>query len=90
MEFLEAAKGSQPFFLTVDVYDPHEPWDPPEKYTNMYSDGYGGPSPSPSSSGRSDWMTEAQLERMHALYSGEVTMMDHWLGNFMQRPRSSA
>ena len=51
----------------------------------MYSDGYGGPEPVTSSSGRSDWMTEAQLERMHALYSGEVTMMDHWLGNFMQR-----
>jgi arylsulfatase A-like enzyme len=85
MEFMEAAREAQPFFLTVDVYDPHEPWDPPEKYTNMYSDGYGGPEPVTSSSGRSDWMTEAQLERMHALYSGEVTMMDHWLGNFMQK-----
>ena len=30
-------------------------------------------------------MTEAQLERMRALYSGEVTMMDTWLGNFMNR-----
>ncbi|HKH12990.1 MAG TPA: sulfatase-like hydrolase/transferase [Rubrobacter sp.] len=85
MEFLEAAKDSQPFFLTVDVYDPHEPWDPPDKYTSMYSDGYGGPEPITSSSGRSDWMTEAQLERMRALYSGEVTMMDAWLGKFMDR-----
>ena len=85
MEFLEAAQGSQPFFLTVAVYDPHEPWDPPEKYTNMYSDGYGGPEPITSSSGRSDWMTEAQLDRMRALYSGEVTMMDEWLGKFMNK-----
>jgi arylsulfatase A-like enzyme len=84
-DYLEILGKAEPFFLTVDVYDPHEPWDPPEKYTNMYSDGYGGPEPITSSSGRSDWMTEAQLDRMRALYSGEVTMMDHWLGNFMQR-----
>ena len=85
MEFLEAAGQGQPFFLTVDVYDPHEPWDPPEKYTKMYSDGHGGPEPITSSSGSSDWMTDAQLERMRALYAGEVSMMDHWLGNFMQK-----
>jgi arylsulfatase A-like enzyme len=30
-------------------------------------------------------MTEAQLERMHALYSGEVTMMDRWLGRFLDK-----
>ena len=30
MEFLEAARGDQPFFLLVDNYDPHEPWDPPD------------------------------------------------------------
>jgi len=43
MEFLEAAKEGQPFFMVVDNYDPHEPWDPPEKYVNLYSDGYDGP-----------------------------------------------
>jgi arylsulfatase A-like enzyme len=30
-------------------------------------------------------MTEAQLDRMHALYSGEVTMMDAWLGRFLNK-----
>ena len=85
MEFLEAAKESQPFFLVVDNYDPHEPWDPPEKYTNLYSDGYDGPEPVTSSSGPSGWLTEAQRDRMEALYSGEVTLMDHWLGNFLEK-----
>ncbi len=75
----------QPFFLVVDAYDPHEPWDPPEKYTKMYSDGYKGPEPFTSSSGPSDWLTEAQLERMRALYAGEVTMMDAWLGRFLDK-----
>jgi len=85
MEFLEAARGSQPFFLVVDNYDPHEPWDPPEEYVNLYSDGYSGPEPFTSSSGPSDWLTEPQLERMKALYAGEVTMMDAWLGRFLDK-----
>jgi arylsulfatase A-like enzyme len=28
--FLEGVRGGDPFFLVVDAYDPHEPWDPPE------------------------------------------------------------
>ena len=28
-EFLEATRSEMPFFLTVDCYDPHAPWDPP-------------------------------------------------------------
>ncbi len=75
----------QPFFLVVDAYAPHEPWDPPEKYTSMYSEGYEGPEPFIASSGPSDWLTEAQLERMRALYAGEVTMMDAWLGRFLDK-----
>ena len=85
MEFLEAARGDQPFFLVVDNYDPHEPWDPPEKYTSLYDEGYGGQEPWTSSSGPSDWLTERQLQRMRGLYSGEVTMMDTWLGNFLDK-----
>jgi arylsulfatase A-like enzyme len=85
MEFLEAAKEDQPFFLMVDNYDPHEPWDPPEKYVSLYDEGYNGPEPAIASSGPSDWLTERELERMRALYAAEVTMMDTWLGNFLDR-----
>jgi arylsulfatase A-like enzyme len=85
MEFLEAAKGDQPFFLVVDSYDPHEPWDTPEKYISLYDEGYNGPEPMTSSSGPSDWLTERQLKRMHARYAAEVMMTDHWLGNFLDK-----
>jgi arylsulfatase A-like enzyme len=85
MEFLEAAKEDLPFFLVVDNYDPHEPWDPPESYVSLYDEGYNGPEPAIASSGPSDWLTERQLKRMRALYSAEVTMMDTWLGNFLDK-----
>lgn len=78
-------KGSQPFFLMIDGYDPHEPWDPPEKYISMYSDGYSGPEPATSPNSTSDFMTEKEIERMKALYSAELTMVDTWLGRFMDK-----
>jgi len=85
-QFLEAASKREPFFLVVDNYDPHEPWDPPEKYTRLYDpDGYDGPEPFTSLYGRDDYLTERQLQRMRALYAGEVTMVDRWLGHFLER-----
>jgi arylsulfatase A-like enzyme len=84
-EFLEAAKEGQPFFLTVDCYDPHPPWDPPEEYVSLYDEGYEGQEPFTPISGPSDYLTERQLQRMKARYAAEVTMMDRWLGRFLDR-----
>jgi arylsulfatase A-like enzyme len=85
-EFLEgAAKSGDPFFMVVDAYDPHEPWDAPEEYVALYDEGYEGPEPMSASSGDSGWLTERQLQRMKALYAAEVTMADRWLGHFMDK-----
>jgi arylsulfatase A-like enzyme len=77
-EYLETTRPDRPFFLTVDCYDPHAPWDPPEKYADMYGDAYEGPEPYAPVDGSSDYLSEGQAGRMEALYSGEVTMMDRW------------
>ena len=84
-EVLETVNEGGPFFLTVDCYDPHAPWDPPEEYANLYSDSYEGPEPFAPVYGPSDYLTEGQLERMRGLYAGETTMMDRWLGHFMDK-----
>ena len=80
-----AAEGDGPFFMTVDCYDPHAPYDPPKEYVDLYSDGFEGPEPMEPVYGPADAFTEAQLERMRALYAAEVTMMDRWLGRFLDR-----
>jgi arylsulfatase A-like enzyme len=86
MELLEGAQRREPFFMVVDCYDPHEPWDPPEKYEQLYDpDGYEGREPFTSIYGKDDYLTEEQLKRMRALYAGEVTLADRWLGNFLER-----
>jgi arylsulfatase A-like enzyme len=86
IELLEGASRRQPFFLVVDNYDPHEPWDPPEKYTRIYDpDGYEDPEPFTTLYGKDDYLTERQLSRMRNLYAAEITMADRWLGNFLER-----
>jgi arylsulfatase A-like enzyme len=86
MEALEKARRKEPFFLVVDCYDPHEPWDPPEKYTRLYDpDGYEGKELLNPRYGKDDYLTDRQLLRMRALYAAEVTMADRWLGNFLQK-----
>jgi arylsulfatase A-like enzyme len=86
MDALEdAAGGSRPFFLVADCYDPHEPWDPPEEYVRLYDEGYRGKEPLDDNYGKDDYLTDRQLLRMRALYAAEVTMMDRWLGKFIER-----
>jgi arylsulfatase A-like enzyme len=80
------AASTQPFFLFVDSFDPHEPWDPPRKYVERYDD----PDPRVKDAifpvyGRDDYLTPREIERMKALYAGELTMADHWLGTFLER-----
>ncbi len=84
-EMLEAASGASPFFLLVDNYDPHPPNDPPDEYVAMYDEPYDGPEPYSPVQGPSDYLTERQLQRMRALYAGEITMVDRWLGRFLHK-----
>jgi arylsulfatase A-like enzyme len=85
-EYLELLKEGGPFFLTVDSYDPHEPWDPPEKYVEMYDDRpYDLKEPFSVIYGPSSYLEPRELERMKARYSAEVTMMDRWLGRFLDK-----
>jgi arylsulfatase A-like enzyme len=88
MNWLEENQGVQKFFLLVDSFDPHEPWDPPQKYVDLYADpNYDGPAIIDPRYGSSDNLTEAQLQHMRDRYAAEVTMSDYWLGRFLDQAR---
>jgi arylsulfatase A-like enzyme len=77
---------STPFALVVDSFDPHEPWSPPRQYIDLYGDpAYRGPEVGVVDYGFSDYMTNDELRRAHADYGAAVTMMDRWLGEFLDR-----
>jgi arylsulfatase A-like enzyme len=85
-DYLDVLSKGGPFFLTVDSYDPHEPWDPPERYVKMYDDEpYNLKEPFSVIYGPSSYLLPRELERMKARYSAEVTMMDRWLGRFLDK-----
>ena len=70
------------FFLYVDTWDPHEPWDAPPYYTELYWPGYDGELVLPVYGNWHDvpGYSEEQLNKGHATYCGEITMVDTWLG----------
>jgi arylsulfatase A-like enzyme len=75
------------FFLYIDTWDPHDPWDAPKYYTERYWPGYDGeviPAP------YDYWQkvpgyTEERVKKALATYWGEVTMVDTWLGYFLRK-----
>jgi arylsulfatase A-like enzyme len=86
MGLLEDAANLEPFFLVVDSFDPHEPWDPPSRYIELYDEATtGGLEPVTPFYGNSAYLEEAQLGRMKKLYAAEVSMVDAWLGRFLDQ-----
>ena len=77
--------SKSPFFLWIDSFDPHEPWDPPSNYAKMYREDYGyerylfGYPITPSKVRPEDYPV------IRDLYAAEVTYMDRWVGNFFAK-----
>ena len=87
MNWLERNKGDKPFMLLIDTFDPHEPWDAPERFQRMYYDnypckrflfGYGV---------RNQDIRPEDLPAIKGLYAAEVTFVDQWVGKFLDRVR---
>ncbi|MBI4027484.1 MAG: sulfatase [Verrucomicrobia bacterium] len=83
--WIEENARQTPFFLMIDCWDPHEPWDPPRHYAEFYHPGHRGKNPIHPLYSTTRWLSDAELQQMRANYCGEVTMMDRWLGQFLQR-----
>lgn len=74
-----------PFFLYIDTFDPHEPWDPPQYYVDLYDAGYEGEEVIYPRYDKCDYLTEAELKHCKALYDGEATLVDRWVGLLLDR-----
>jgi arylsulfatase A-like enzyme len=75
------------FFLYIDTWDPHEPWDAPSYYTELYWPDYDGEVIQPVYGKWRDLpgFTEEKLKKAHASYCGEITMVDTWVGYFLRQ-----
>jgi arylsulfatase A-like enzyme len=75
------------FFLFVDEFDPHEPFDTPEEYARLYDDSWDGPHliwpPYVSGARMSGVLDERQARQLRACYGGKLTMIDAWFGRLL-------
>ena len=89
MGWVDWARTRQPFALVVDSFDAHEPWDVPKRISDMYGapDASGvepiQPFPTPAARYAGLGLSRSLLHRMRELYAAEVTMVDAWLGRFL-------
>jgi arylsulfatase A-like enzyme len=80
-------RQKEKLFLWVDIFDPHEPWDPPPPYNRMYADPkYTGPDlVDPVPGDVQGYMTPEEVKHTRGLYAGEVTFVDKWFGILLER-----
>jgi arylsulfatase A-like enzyme len=80
------AKG-EPFFLFVDEFDPHEPFDTPEQWASRYDDSWEGAHltwpPYAVDALKNGVITERDAVQIRAQYGGKLSMIDHWLGKVL-------
>lgn len=84
-EWLEENHGQEDFLLWVEPFDPHEPFDVPQKYLNMVGDDYDGTLymwPEYRQVDRAGIPEEA-LRHINRRYLALLLMMDHWLGELL-------
>ncbi len=92
IEYLEQVDRNKQFYLWIDSFDPHEPWDPPSVYDPDMKCPY-----NPDYTGKDEILpfpdlveglyTEAQLNHVRMLYAELVTLCDKYLGKLMDAMR---
>lgn len=78
-------KSTDPFFLWIDFFDPHEPWDPPEYMVRNYDPHYDRTPMIQPNYGSSSAYTREELNNLQAHYSAEVELVDRWIGRILQK-----
>lgn len=85
-KWLEKNYKHKDFFLHVDTFDPHEPWDPPEFYVAKYADpDYNGTPMIYPNYGPADIFSQAELDNMEAHYAAKAEMTSKWIGRLIRK-----
>ncbi|MGT2865515.1 sulfatase [Streptococcus fryi] len=86
-DWLELNKDEDDFFIQVEVFDPHEPFDVPSKYMEMYDDVYTGPYFETPNYGEVDVPEEA-VDYIRKRYAALMTMTDVHFGRLIDKMKS--
>lgn len=87
-EWVKQNQGCDNFFLMVESFDPHEPFDCPQKYHDLYMDNYHGREFCWSSYDRVTEPPEA-IQHLEKCYLGTLSMADYWFGELINTLKES-
>jgi len=85
-EWLRRNRGHESFFLHLDCFDPHEPWDPPDELIRMFDPKGSSVEGVTASAPYRKWreaLTEEQFNNYRARYAAMVVLADRWLGRLL-------
>jgi arylsulfatase A-like enzyme len=87
IRWLQQNHDQGPFYLHVEAFDPHEPWDPPARFLEKYL----------KSPTQHSWLEppyanvkvpEEGVRRLRANYAGEASAVDYWYGQVIETIRN--
>ncbi len=82
VKWLQQNKDADNYMLWVEAFDPHEPFDCPKKYVDLYNDTWDGISYNWSEYEEVDGNSEA-IKHLQKQYAGTLTMLDERFGRLL-------
>ena len=87
IRWLQENHDQGPFYLHVEAFDPHEPWDPPTHFLEKYlKDPTKHSWPEPPYANVK--VPEEGVKRLRANYAGEASNVDYWYGQVLETVKS--
>ncbi len=85
MDWLEENLDNAPFMLWLELFDPHEPWDAPQRFRDMYFDDYPVEDFQFGYGVHKEDVREEDYPALRGLYAAEVSFVDLWIGRLLER-----
>ena len=87
-DWVRQNRAAEKIFLWVDSFDPHEPWTPPKEFDRFTDPNYQGKRiVLPPGGLASKHFSAEEIAFIRGLYAGEVSYVDHYVGQFLQTLR---
>ena len=83
MDWLDHNAHQKPFMLWMELFDPHEPWDPPARLREKYYDDYPAEEFHFGYGVDKSLVRDEDLPAIRALYAAEIEFLDEWIGKLL-------